>query len=141
MHHKLLIGLDGKSVAIELQAALEGDKPRIVHDHGSEFVNRDVAAVVKTHNLIDIKTRPRHPESNGIVERFNGTVRQDSDDDYGSNYLQAEAIISKLMHHYNEERLHAALGYMTPVTWHRGNPMKFETSVRGESLRPVRIVN
>ena len=49
-----------------LQAALEavqGARPRIVHDHGSEFVNRDVAAVIKTHNLIDIKTKPRHPES------------------------------------------------------------------------------
>jgi putative transposase len=108
VHHKLLISLDGQSVAIELQAALEavqGYRPRIVHDHGSEFVNRDVAAVIKTHNLIDIKTRPRHPESNGIVERFNGTVRADSDDDYGNNYLQAEATIGKLMHHYNEERL------------------------------------
>jgi hypothetical protein len=33
------------------------------------------------------------------VERFNGTVRAESDDDYGNNYLQAEAIISRLMHH------------------------------------------
>src|ERR1019366_9507239 len=76
VHHKLLMTLDGKSMAIELQAALEaaqGVKPRVVHDHGSEFVNRDVAAVIKAHNLIDIKTKPRHPESNGIVERFNGT--------------------------------------------------------------------
>jgi Integrase core domain len=62
VHQKPLISLDGKSVAIELQAALEavqGARPRIVHDHGSEFVNRDVAAVVKTHNLIDIKTKRR----------------------------------------------------------------------------------
>ncbi|MDB6084544.1 MAG: Integrase, catalytic region, partial [Gammaproteobacteria bacterium] len=113
VHHKLLISLDGKSVAIELQAAMEtvqGARPRIVHDHGSEFVNRDVAAVIKTHNLIDIRTKPRHPESNGIVERFNGAVRAESDDDYGNNYLQAEAIISRLMHHYNEERLHATPG-------------------------------
>jgi putative transposase len=70
VHHKLLISLDGQSVAIELQAALEAvkdAKPRVVHDHGSEFVNRDVAAVIKTHNLIDIKTRPRHPESNAYA--------------------------------------------------------------------------
>ena len=136
VHHKLLISLDGQSVAIELQAALEavqGARPRIVHDHGSEFVNRDVAAVIKTHNLIDIKTRPRHPESNGIVERFNGTVRADSDDDYGNNYLQAEATIGKLMHRYNEERLHAALGYMTPATWHRGQP----DEVRDERARRI----
>lgn len=136
VHHKLLITLDGKSVAIELQAALEsveGARPRIVHDHGSEFVNRDVAAVVKTHNLIDIKTRARHPESNGIVERFNGTMRQDSDDNYGENYLKAEGIIAGLMRHYNEERLHAALGYMTPATWHRGKP----DEVRDERARRI----
>lgn len=61
---------DGESVAIEIEAALEANpaaRPRVVHDHGSEFVNRDVAAVIKAHNLIDIKTKPRHPESSGIV--------------------------------------------------------------------------
>ena len=50
--------------------------------------------VIKTHNLIEIKTRPWHPESNGIVERFNGTVRRESDDNYGANYLKAEAAIN-----------------------------------------------
>ena len=136
VHHKLLISLDGQSVAVELQAALEAvkdAKPRVVHDHGGEFVNRDVAAVIKTHNLIDIKTRPRHPESNGIVERFNGTVRDESDNDYGNNYLQAEAIFAKLMQQYNEERLHATLGYMTPATWHRGRP----DEVRDERARRI----
>jgi transposase InsO family protein len=98
-----------------------------VHDHGSEFVNRDVAAVIKAHNLIDIKTKPRHPESNGIVERFNGTVREESDNDYGGNYLQAESIIGQLIQHYNEERLHATLGYMAPATWHRGQPEEVRT--------------
>ena len=142
VHHKLLVALDGKSVATELQTALEavqGAKPRVVHDHGSEFVNRDVAAVIKAHNLIDIKTKPRHPESNGIVERFNGTVRAETDNDYGANYLHAEPIIDKLIEHYNEERLHATLGYMTPATWHRGQPQQLERSVRGGSLRPARI--
>jgi len=136
VHHKLLIALNGESVSTELQAALEkaGDvKPRVVHDHGSEFVNRDVAAVVKAHNLIDIKTRPRHPESNGIVERFNGTVRDESGDDYGGNYLTLEAIIVKLMPHYNHERLHAALDYMTPATWHHGQP----NQVRDERARRI----
>lgn len=123
-------------MAIELQAALEssqGVKPRVVHDHGSEFVNRDVAAVIKAHNLIDIKTNARHPESNGIVERFNGTVRDESNNDYGNNYLQAEAIIANLMQNYNEERLHAALGYMTPATWHPGQP----DEVRDERARRI----
>ena len=128
----------GGSAALQLEADgvvidVQGARPRIVHDHGSEFVNRDVAAVIKTYNLIDIRTKPRHPESNGIVERFNGTVRAESDDDYGNNYLQAEPIIAKLMQYYNEERLHATLGYMTPATWHRGQP----DEVRNERARRI----
>jgi hypothetical protein len=91
----------------------------------------DLEAVIKAHNLIDIKTKPRHPESNCIAECFNGTVRADSNDDYDATYLQAEAIIGKLMHHYNEDRLHAPLGYMTPATWHRGQP----DQVRDERAR------
>ena len=56
------MSLDGKSVAIEQKAAPGGSpgcEARVMHDHGSEFVNRDVAAVIEAHNLIDIKTKPR----------------------------------------------------------------------------------
>ena len=125
VHHRLMLELVGRAVATELAAALdkcEGAKPRIVHDHGSEFCNSELRAVVKAHDLLDIRTRARHPESNGIVERFNGTVRQDSDDYYGDNYLQAERTIGRLIDEYNDVRLHAALGYLEPREVHYGNP-------------------
>jgi putative transposase len=111
VHYELLVSLDGKSVSTELQAALEANpnaKPQVVHDHGGELVNRDVAAVIKAHSLIDIKTRPRHPQSNGIVERLIGTVPDEADNDYGKNYLQAEAIIANLIKHYRDVGLHDA---------------------------------
>ncbi|MCI0562673.1 MAG: transposase [Nitrososphaera sp.] len=60
-------------------------------------------------------------------------IRTESDDGYGDNYLHADAILAKLMRHYNEERLHAALGYMTPSTWHRGQP----NDVRAERARRI----
>ncbi len=72
VHHKLLMSLDGVQVATELQAALEtanGAQPRVVHDHGSEFVNRDVAAVIRTHNLLEIKTR-RGPIRDFVCESY-----------------------------------------------------------------------
>ena len=75
VHHKLLISLDGKSVATELQAALEtieGAKPRVVHDHGGEFVNRDVSAVIKAHNSIDIKKQAASPR----VERHRRALQR-----------------------------------------------------------------
>lgn len=72
--------------------------------------------------------------------RLNARDENDIDNDNGNHYLQAEAIIAKLMHHYNEERLRAALGYMAPAPGIVDNRIKFEMSVRGELLRPVRIV-
>lgn len=125
VHHKLLLELTGKRVALELESALENAndaKPRIVHDHGSEFVNKDLRAVIKAHNLLDIKTKRCHPESNGIAERFNGTVRRETRDNYGDNYLEAESTIKTTVDHYNNERLHAALGYIEPREFHFGNP-------------------
>ena len=83
-------------------------KPRIVHDHGSEFCNAELRAVIKAHDLIDIRTRARHPESNGIVEHWNGTVRHESEDYYGDNYLAAQRKVQQLVDEYNNVRLHAA---------------------------------
>lgn len=125
VHHRVLTELTGRAVAIELEAALsgcQGAKPRLVHDHGSEFCNTELRAVIKAHDLMDIRTRARHPESNGIVERFNGTVRQDSDDYYGEHYLAAQTSVAQLIHQYNHVRLHAALGYLEPSEVHSGNP-------------------
>ncbi len=137
VHHKLLIDLNGRTVATELEAALakcNGAKPRVVHDHGSEFINRDFRAVTKAHNLIDIKTRARHPESNGIVERFNGTVRDTTDNDFGDNYLEAVNTIDKMVTFYNNERLHAALGYIEPHEAHYGD-IEARRNMRSERLK------
>jgi putative transposase len=125
VHYRLLTELTGRAVSIELEAATAtcgAARPRIVHDHGSEFCNTELRAVIKAHDLLDIRTRARHPESNGIVERFNGTVRRDSDDYYGDNYLQAERTVARLIDDYNNVRLHAALGYFEPRELHFGNP-------------------
>jgi putative transposase len=124
VHHRLLVDLNGAAMATELEAALAKAgkvKPRIVHDHGSEYVNRDMRAVIKQHNLLDIRTRARHPESNGIVERFNGTVRDETGDRYGDNYLQACDTIEAMVTEYNDVRLHAALGYIEPKEAHFGD--------------------
>ena len=45
VHHRLLVDLNGAAMATELEAALAKAgkvRPRIVHDHGSEYVNRDM---------------------------------------------------------------------------------------------------
>ena len=94
-------------------------------------------ALIKQHNLIDIRTRARHPESNGIVERFNGTVRDETSDRYGDNYLQACACIEAMITQYNDVRLHAALGYIEPREAHFGD-LNRRREIRSERLAAAR---
>ena len=86
-------------------------------------------AVIKAHDLLDVRTRARHPESNGIVERFNATVRRESEDYYGEHYLAAQRSVSRLIDEYNNIRLHAALGYLEPREVHFGTPNTDERPV------------
>ncbi len=48
-------------------------------------------------------------------------MRGETDNNYGDNYLQAEAIIAKLMQHYNEERLHGTypVNRISAIIWSR----------------------
>jgi len=40
-----------------------------------QFCNTELRALSKAHDQLDIRMPACHPESNGIVERFNGTMR------------------------------------------------------------------
>ncbi len=72
-----------------------------------------------------------------IVERFNGTVRDETNDRYGDNYLQATAVIDAMVTQYNDVRLHAALGYIEPREARFGD-LGLRRQVRAERLAVAR---
>lgn len=61
--------------------------------------------------------QPRHPWTNGKVERFNRTMAQEwaYARAYQSNLERAEAFTAWL-EHYNRERKHGGIGWAVPVT-------------------------
>ena len=65
----------------------------------------------------------RHTESNGRIERYHHSVREeDFGDTEVDNLYRARDLLGERGSYYDEERLHSALKYLRPADYYRGNP-------------------
>lgn len=124
VHWELLTTMTAADVRLVIQEALErtGATPRIVTDNGVQFTAVEFKDLVRRFGLEHIRIRTYHPESNGVLERFHRSTREELEHQALENLAQARRIIAVWVQHYNEERLHAGLGYLTPAEFYRGNP-------------------
>ena len=53
-----------------------GTPEEVVHDNGGNFTAELMQQVMKTLGVHRIVTSPYHPEANGIIERFHGTLKK-----------------------------------------------------------------
>ena len=124
VHWELLEIASAAAVRAVIQTALRkypDKKPRLVTDNGVQFTAKEFRELVKEFSLKDIKIRIKHPESNGAIERFHRSLREEclSDKELKDKYSAAD-IISAWVDYYNNERLHASLHYLRPVDYLNG---------------------
>jgi transposase-like protein len=118
----------------------------ILTDNGKEFTDRFTVngereptgnhAFDKACSGLDIEHRlipPKHPQTNGMVERFNGRISLLVKTTYFNN---AEEMITTLEHYaklYNQHIVQRNLGHSTPVQtmkeWYRKKPELFKKRV------------
>ena len=88
-------------------------------DNGSEYMARfheQAEAMGVTHCFNYVKK----PIYNGKVERFNRTLQEhfkydvDFLDDLAYDLPAAQQLLDNYVHFYNDERPHAAIGFLTP---------------------------
>jgi putative transposase len=84
-------------------------------DNGAEFVATAVQTWLAACGVQTLYIEKGKPWQNGKEERFNGTVR-DECLNLHQFYSVAESCVrlSTFRHHYNQERPHSSLGYLTP---------------------------
>jgi transposase InsO family protein len=133
-HHALVPSMDGMTVSIEAQGAIEkllkergGEipargMPRLRSDNGSCYISREFRGVLDEHGLHHNRIKPHCPEENGVVERSNRTLREALEGEELTDLLQARSVIARIIEWYNTERLHSALGYLRPMDYYRGDP-------------------
>ena len=138
-HWDLLTAMAASDVRVVMQEALErtGATPDLVTDNGSQFTAADFQELVRRFAFRHLRIWMYHRESNGAVERFHRTTREALAETVIRNLGQARALLAEWVRSDNEERRHAALGYLPPSEYSRGHPAARVTA-RSETLERVR---
>lgn len=94
---------------------------RVLTDNGNAYVSHAFRTRCRGLGLRHSRIRPRHPWTNGRVERVIGTVQREclyAGDFFTSEDERALALWHWLAY-YNSERPHSALGGVPPLAWLR----------------------
>lgn len=118
IHHEIRDQMKETDIEIILQRAKEKHpqaRPRIISDNGPQFVAKEFKEFVRMSGMTHVRTSPYYPQSNGKIERWHGSLKQESIRPRCPLSLEeARIIVAQFVEHYNTRRLHSALGYITP---------------------------
>lgn len=90
--------------------------PRIITDNGPQFVARDFKTFIRLAGMTHVRTSPYYPQSNGKIERLHGTLKSTTIRPAQPETIdEARALVADFVEHYNNARLHSAIGYVTPA--------------------------
>ncbi len=119
VHWEIRESMTERDVETIVQRALEqhpNAKPRIISDNGPQFIARDFKEFIRVAGITHVRTSPHYPQSNGKLKRWHGSLKRECVRLAAlSSSEEARSRISSYVAHYNNCRLHSAIGYVTPA--------------------------
>ena len=90
-------------------------KPRIISDNGPQFVAKKFKEYIRLCGMTHVRTAPYYPQSNGKIERWNKSLKSECiRPGTPLSLADARRLVDRFARCYNDERLHSAIGYVTP---------------------------
>jgi putative transposase len=106
---------DIQTVVQRAREAYPDARPRIISDNGPQFIAKDFKEFIRIAGMTHVKTSPYYPQSNGKIERWHKTLKGDCIRVKVPLSLdEARTTVADYVKHYNNVRLHSAIGYVTP---------------------------
>ena len=119
VHWEIRESMTERDVEIVLQHAREAfpdESPRVITDNGPQFIARDFKEFIRLSGMSHVKTSPYYPQSNGKLERYHRTIKSECIRPGTPLSIEdARRIAADFVRRYNEQRLHSAIGYVTPL--------------------------
>ena len=91
-------------------------RPRIISDNGPQFIAKDFKEFIRICGMTHVRTSPYYPQSNGKIERWHKTLKGECIRvKTPLNLKDSRRLTAEFVTHYNEIRLHSAIGYIAPT--------------------------
>jgi len=118
VHWEIREAMTEADVEIVIQRAREkfpDRSPRIISDNGPQFMARDFKEFIRLCGMTHTRTRPFYPQSNGKIERWHQSLKNECIRPKTPISLpDARRIVGEFVDYYNNVRLHSAIGYIAP---------------------------
>jgi transposase InsO family protein len=118
VHWEIREAMKERDVEIILQRGREafpGVQPRIISDNGPQFIAKEFKAFIRICGMTHVRTSPYYPQSNGKIERWHKSLKKECIRPASPLSLDdARRSVAGFVAHYNGQRLHGAVGYVTP---------------------------
>jgi putative transposase len=90
-------------------------RSRIISDNGPQFVAKSFKEYIRICGMTHVRTAPFYPQSNGKIERWHKSLKTECIRPQTPLSLEdARRVVDQFVGCYNTERLHSAIGYVTP---------------------------
>ena len=99
---------------------------------------RDFKEFIRIAGMTHVRTSPYHPQSNGKLERWHRSLKSECiRPGTPPSQEDAERLIQQYVDHYNNVRLHSAIGYVTPMDMLAGRQKEIQAA-RDRKLEAAR---
>lgn len=120
LHWEIRESMTERDVEIVIQRTIEKFptvKPRLITDNGSQYTAYEFKRFIGIHGLTHVRTSVYYPQSNGKMERFHYTLKSEGvRPGCPVTVEDARTIVARYVDYYNNERLHSAIGFITPMS-------------------------
>ncbi len=108
------------AVSREFPETLRADGLVVRADGGSQFIAHRYREGAKVLGIQVEAIRKKRPEDNGMIESYHGHLKMD----YlwlrePASFSETRELLTEALRHYNEERPHSSLDYLTPIEYER----------------------